>query len=60
MIPVQVNNQFHNKVISPPVRGDRKSKRATMSRRAWAVVTLLAAGFFIHDAVCMPCWSCAE
>jgi hypothetical protein len=50
MTNVQMNNQLNNKMNSPPVHGERKGKGA-MTRRAWAVVALLAAGFFIHDAV---------
>lgn len=51
MTNVQMNNQLHNKMISPQVHGEHKGNRATMTRRALAVVALLAAGFFIHDAV---------
>lgn len=51
MTPDQENNQPHNKVISPPVHWERKGKEATMTRHAWAVIALLAAGFFLHDAV---------
>ncbi|HEX9133695.1 MAG TPA: hypothetical protein VF844_15495 [Ktedonobacteraceae bacterium] len=50
MTHVQINNQLDNQVISPPVHGERKGKGA-MTRRAWAVIVLLAAGFFIHDAI---------
>lgn len=51
MTPVQENSQPHNKVISPQAHGEQKGKRATMTRLAWAVIALLAAGFFLHDAV---------
>ncbi len=51
MTNVRKNNQPHNKVISPPVHGEQREKGATMTRRAWAVSALLAAGFFLHDAV---------
>lgn len=51
MTNVQMNDRLHNKVIAPPVHGDRKDKGARMGRRALAVVALLAAGFFIHDAL---------
>ncbi len=51
MTQVQMNNQLPNEVIPPPVHDDQKGKGATMSRRTWAAVALLAAGFFIHDAI---------
>ena len=51
MTPVQEHNQPHNKVISLPLYGERKGKGATMTRRALAVIALLSAGFFLHDAV---------
>jgi hypothetical protein len=46
-----MNDQLHNEGSSVPVRDDRKNKRASMSRRAWTAVALLAAGWFLHDAV---------
>lgn len=51
MTRVQINNQLHNEEKSPPALGDRQGKGTTTSRRAWAIVALLAAGFFIHDAI---------
>ncbi len=51
MTHVQMNDQLNNEVTSPPVHDERRANRATMTRRAWAVVALLAAGFFIHDAI---------
>ena len=51
MAHVQENSQPHNKVISPKVHGEQKGKGTTTTRRAWAVIALLAAGFFLHDAV---------
>ena len=51
MTQVQVNNQPHVEVVSPPIDGYWRARRRKWFRRAWAVVALLAAGFFIHDAV---------
>ncbi len=51
MTHVQRNDQPNNEVISPPVYGEQRDKGATKTRRAWAVIALLAAGFFLHDAV---------
>jgi hypothetical protein len=48
---LQMKNQLHNERIAPPVQGDRMGKRAIMTHRAGAVVALLAAGWFLHDAV---------
>jgi hypothetical protein len=41
----------HSEGAPSPVHDDRKSTRATRTRRAWATVALLAAGFFLHDAL---------
>ncbi len=51
MTPIPMNNQLHNEEGLASAREDRRGKRAGMSRRAWAVVALLAAGWFLHDAV---------
>jgi hypothetical protein len=51
MTHLQMNNQLHNEGVSPSVPGDRQSKKVAMRRRAWAIVALLAAGFFLHDAL---------
>jgi hypothetical protein len=51
MTPLQMNNQFHHKGIAPPVQSARKGKRAIMSHRTAATIALVAAGFFLHDAL---------
>ena len=51
MTHIQENNQLHNKVISRQTHDEQKGKDATMTRQTWAVISLLAAGFFLHDAV---------
>lgn len=51
MTHIQENNQPNNNAISPQVHGEQQGKGATMTRQAWAVIALLAAGFFLHDAV---------
>src|SRR5579859_700490 len=51
MTQVRMNDQLHNEGESAPGRDDRKGKWSIMSWRAWAVVSLLAAGWFLHDAV---------
>ncbi len=51
MTQVRMNDQLHGEGGSTPVCDDRKGKRAIMSRRGWAVAALLAAGWFLHDAV---------
>ncbi len=51
MTQIPMNDQLHSEGGAPSMRDDRKGKRAIMSRRTWAVVALLAAGWFLHDAV---------
>jgi hypothetical protein len=51
MTPIPMNNQLRDEKGVVPERDDRTGKRAVMSRRAWAVFVLLAAGWFLHDAV---------
>ena len=51
MTPILMNNQLRNEKGVVPERDARKGKRPIMSRRAWAVVALLAAGWFLHDAI---------
>jgi hypothetical protein len=51
MTPIPMGNQLRDEKGPAPGRDDRKGKRAIMSRRAWAVVALLAAGWFLHDTV---------
>lgn len=51
MTPIPMNDQLHNEGGPMPVRDKLKGRRPIMSRRAWAVVALLAAGWFLHDAV---------
>jgi hypothetical protein len=46
MTPIPMGNQLRDEKGVEPGRDDRKGKRA-----AWAVVALLAAGWFLHDAV---------
>lgn len=40
-----------NDVNSPLGNSEQRGKEATTTRRAWAVVALLAAGWFLHDAI---------
>lgn len=51
MAHVQENNQLHNMEVSPQAHGEQKGKGITKTRMAWSVIALLAAGFFLHDAV---------
>ncbi len=51
MTRVQNDSQLRNEVNPPPVHGEQRDKGATTTRRAWAVVALLAAGWFLHDAI---------
>ena len=51
MTQIPVGNQLRDEKGGGLGRDDRKGKRASISRRAWAVVALLAAGWFLHDAV---------
>jgi hypothetical protein len=51
MTHVQEKNQLNNKEISPQAHGEQKGKGITKARMAWSVIALLAAGFFLHDAV---------
>lgn len=51
MTQIPMNDQLHDEEGLVPARDDRKGKRPIMSRRAWAAVALLAAGWFLHDAV---------
>ncbi len=51
MTPVRMNDQLHNGESSVPMPDDRKGKRTIISQRSWAVVALLAAGWFLHDAI---------
>jgi hypothetical protein len=51
MTPIPMNNQQRSEKGVGPGHDDRTGKRAIRSRRAWAVVALLAAGWFLHDAV---------
>jgi hypothetical protein len=51
MSPHQRKNQPDNRGEIPSAPDHRKGKRAIMSRHAWAVAFLLAAGWFLHDAV---------
>ena len=51
MTHVHENNQLHNKEISSQTHSEQKGKSATMTRMVWSVIALLAAGFFLHDAV---------
>ena len=51
MTPILIDSQLRNEEGVGPEHDDRRGKRAIMSRRAWAVVALLAAGWFLHDAV---------
>ena len=51
MTPVHENNQLHNKEISSQTHSEQKGKGITKTRMAWSVIALLAAGFFLHDAV---------
>ncbi len=51
MAHVREKNQLHNKEVSPHTYGEQKGKGITKTRMAWSVIALLAAGFFLHDAV---------
>ncbi len=51
MVHFQENNQLHNKEISPQAHGEKEGKGITKARIAWSVIALLAAGFFLHDAL---------
>jgi hypothetical protein len=51
MAHLQENNQLHNREISPQAHGQQKGKGVTKTHMAWSVIALLAAGFFLHDAL---------
>jgi hypothetical protein len=51
MTQIPMDNQLRNEKGVGPARDVRKGERTIMNRRAWAVVALLAAGWFLHDAV---------
>ncbi len=51
MTQIPMNDQLHNEGGPMPVRNKLKGERTIWDRRAWAVVVLLAAGWFLHDAV---------
>lgn len=51
MKPTPGDNQLRHEKSVGRARHARKGNRSIMSRRAWAVVALLAAGWFLHDAV---------
>ncbi len=52
MAHVQENNQLHNKEVSPQAAHvEKEGKGITKTRRVWSVIALLAAGFFLHDAL---------
>ena len=51
MAHVQEKNQLQNKEISPQAHGQQKGKGVTKTRIVWSVIALLAAGFFLHDAL---------
>ncbi len=51
MTHIQENNQPNNNAISPQTHDGQKGKGITKTRMAWSVIALLAAGFFLHDAV---------
>ncbi len=51
MSPLRRKNPPDNRGEIPSAPDHRKGKRPIMSRRVWAIVFLLAAGWFLHDAV---------
>ncbi len=51
MTNVQNDSQLHNDVNLPRGHVKQRGKEATMIRRSWAIVALLAAGWFLHDAI---------
>lgn len=51
MAHIQENNQLHENEIPPQAHGEQKGKGITKTRMAWSVIALLAAGFFLHDAL---------
>lgn len=51
MTNVKHENELHNDVNLPRGHGEQRGKETTMTRRVWAVVGLLAAGWFLHDAI---------
>ncbi len=51
MTNVKNENELHNNVNLPQVHGEQRGKEATMIRRIWATITLLAAGWFLHDSI---------
>ncbi len=51
MAHLQENNQLHKSEISPQSHSEQKGKEITKARMIWSVIALLAAGFFLHDAI---------
>ena len=45
------NNQLPKREVTPQEQGEQKGKGVTKTHIVWSVIALLAAGFFLHDAL---------